>query len=253
MKKIIDVSHWQNTINWPKVKASGIEGAIIKAGGSDAGFYTDSRFEENYYGATSAGLSVGAYYFVGSKCTSREAGEADAKRFIDLIKGKQFTLPVYIDLEVTPTSAKAGATQACIGFCETMEAAGYFCGIYASDISGFKNRLDISQLGSYSWWVARYGSAPKYATKNMHVWQYSSSGSVDGIKGRVDMDECYVDFPSIIRSHGLNGFIKPAEDKTEEPTADAKTIEDLTAKINELQEQNEVLQGKIDDAKEALK
>lgn len=250
MKKIIDVSHWQNTINWEAVKGDGIDGAIIKAGGSDAGFYTDSRFEENYYGATSAGLSVGAYYFVGSKCTSREAGEADAKRFIDLIKGKQFALPVYIDLEVTPTSAKAGATQACIGFCETMEQAGYFCGIYASDLSGFRDRLNISELGAYSWWVARYGSAPKYATKNMHVWQYTSSGSVNGITRRVDMNECYVDFPTIIKSHGLNGFIKEAE---AEPTDDAKTIEELTAKINELQEQNEALQGKIDAVKEALK
>lgn len=253
MKKIIDVSHWQNTINWPTVKASGIAGAIIKAGGSDAGFYTDSRFEENYYGATSAGLSVGAYYFVGSKCTSREAGEADAKRFIDLIKGKQFALPVYVDLEVTPTSAKAGATQACIGFCETMEQAGYFCGIYASDLSGFRDRLNISELGAYSWWVARYGSAPKYATKNMHIWQYTSSGSVNGITGRVDMNDCYVDFPSIIRSHGFNGFIKTEEKKDDKAADDAKTIEELTAKINELQEQNEALQGKINAVKEAIK
>lgn len=253
MKKIIDVSHWQNTINWEAVKGAGIEGAIIKAGASDAGTYKDPRFEDNYYKATAAGLPVGAYYFVGPKCISKADGVADAKRFLEIIKGKQFALPVYIDVEVTPTSAKAGATQACIGFCETMEAAGYFCGIYASDISGFKNRLDISQLGSYSWWVARYGSAPKYATKNMHIWQYTSSGSVNGITRHVDMNECYVDFPSIIRSHGLNGFIKPANDKPEEPTADAKTIEELTAKINELQEQNEALQGKIDAVKEAIK
>lgn len=253
MKKIIDVSHWQNTINWEAVKGAGIEGAIIKAGGSDAGFYTDSRFEDNYYKATAAGLPVGAYYFVGPKCVSKADGVADAKRFLEIIKGKQFALPVYIDLEVTPTSAKAGATQACIGFCETMEAAGYFCGIYASDISGFKNRLNINELGSYSWWVARFGSAPKYATKNMHIWQYTSGGSVNGITHRVDMNECYVDFPSIIRRHGLNGFIKPANDKPEEPAADAKTIEELTAKINELQEQNEALQGKINAVKEAIK
>ena len=133
-----------------------------------------------------------------------------------------------------------------------MEAAGYFCGIYASDISGFKNRLDISKLGAYSWWVARYGSAPKYATANMHIWQCTSSGTVAGINGRVDMNECYVDFPTIIKSHGLNGFIKEAE-KPDEPTADAKTVEELTAKVNELQEQNEELTAKIDAVKEAIK
>lgn len=68
----IDVSHWQGDINWASVKADGINFAIIKAGGSDDGFYTDSKFETNYNEAVKAGISVGAYYFVGKKvCVSR--------------------------------------------------------------------------------------------------------------------------------------------------------------------------------------
>ena len=69
--KGIDVSHWQGTIDWNKVKKAGIEFAIIKAGGSDAGFYTDSKWEANYKGAKAAGIPIGAYYFVGYKMSSR--------------------------------------------------------------------------------------------------------------------------------------------------------------------------------------
>ncbi len=65
--KGIDVSKWQGDINWLKVKASGVEFVIIKAGGSDAGFYEDPKFAENYAGAYAAGLPIGVYYFVGPK------------------------------------------------------------------------------------------------------------------------------------------------------------------------------------------
>ena len=85
--KGIDVSHWQGTIDWNKVKAAGIKFAIIKAGGSDAGFYTDSKWEANYKGAKAAGIPIGAYYFVGKDCVTAAAGKADAERFIQILKG----------------------------------------------------------------------------------------------------------------------------------------------------------------------
>ena len=66
--KGIDVSRWQGVIDWKAVKADGVEFAIIKAGGSDAGFYKDRTFEQNYAGAKENGISVGAYYFVGKLC-----------------------------------------------------------------------------------------------------------------------------------------------------------------------------------------
>lgn len=208
MKKGIDVSKYQENIAWKQVKDSGIEFAIIKAGGSDDGFYTDSAYERNYAGAKAAGVPVGAYYYVGRLCISREDGIADAKRFIAMLEGKQFEYPVYIDLEETDPKNKAGATDAVIGFCETMEAAGYFCGIYASDISGFKDRLELSRLKTRALWVASYGSMPKYVS-SYGIWQKSSTGRVPGIVGDVDLDECYVDYPAIIKSRGDNGFPKP--------------------------------------------
>ena len=146
----IDVSHWQGDIDWEQVKASGIDFVIVKAGGSDDGFYTDSRFEENYAGAKAVGLMVGAYYFVGKYCKSYGDGAADAERFIEILKDKQFEYPVFIDFEAPDSSDMEGNTEACIGFCQTMEDNGYFAGIYASEISGFHDRLNDSELQSYS-------------------------------------------------------------------------------------------------------
>lgn len=205
--KGIDVSHWQGTIDWSKVKAAGIEFAIIKAGGSDAGFYTDSKWEENYKGAKAAGIPVGAYYFVGKDCVSAAAGKADAERFIQILKGKQLEYPVYMDNEAQPASAKAGITEATIAFCETMEAAGFFAGVYGSTNSGFKERMDDSKLGEYTHWVAQYTDKCTYAG-NYGIWQYTSKGSVSGISGNVDLDLAYQDFPTVIKDGGFNGYKK---------------------------------------------
>lgn len=229
----IDVSRWQKNINWNLVKESGVSFAILKAGGSDEGFYTDPTFETNYAGAKAAGIPVGAYYYVGPLCTSKEAGIADAKRFLEIIKGKTFEYPVYIDLESTEPPAKQGATTATIAFCEHMENNGYFVGIYASDVSGFCDRLDLNKLTAYSKWVARYGSKPQYVT-SYDMWQYSDKGKINGIIGDVDMDYCYQDFPTIIKSAGLNGFPMPviAAPPSEKPVeAPKKTIDELAKEV----------------------
>lgn len=232
--KGIDVSRWQGSINWSAVKNASIEFAIIKAGGSDAGFYIDPYFEQNYSGAKAVGLHVGAYYFVGPNCTSYNDGVGDAKRFIELLRGKQFDMPVYIDFEAPNGNNKIGNTEACRGFCETMESAGYFVGIYASDISGFANRLNKNSLKKFTWWVARYGSQPTYAVENKGIWQYSSSGVVNGIVGNVDMNESYIDYPSAIKKNGLNGYAKNSA-STPTPTPTKKSNEEIA---------NEVLAGK---------
>ena len=211
-KNGIDVSRFQGVIDWAAVKAAGVDFAIIKAGGSDAGLYTDSAYERNYEGAKAAGVPVGAYYYVGRLCISRADGIADAERFIEMLKGKEFEYPVFIDLEETAPKDKAGATEAVIAFCETMESAGYYCGIYASDISGFKDRLDISRLTAFDKWVANYSTQPKYVA-SYGMWQKSSKGRIAGIFGDVDIDEAYQDYPTIIKANGLNGFKKPEPPK----------------------------------------
>ena len=233
-RKGIDVSHWQGTIDWNKVKKAGIEFAIIKAGGSDAGFYTDSKWEANYKGAKAAGIPIGAYYFVGKDCVTAAAGKADAERFLQILKGKQLEYPVYMDNEAQPASAKAGITEATIAFCETMEDAGYFVGIYGSAVSGFKERMDDTKLTPYAHWVAQYASKCSYKG-DYGIWQYSSKGSVDGISGNVDMDYAYVDYPAIIQNGGFNGFTKAVSDDskpaTPAPVTPAKTVDELAQEV----------------------
>ena len=227
----IDVSHWQGAIDWAKVKAAGIQFAIIKSGGSDAGFYTDPRWEENYKGAKANGIAVGAYYFVGPGCISAADGQADAERFLAQLKGKQFEYPVYIDVEATPASKKAGATEAVIAFCRAMEAGGYYAGIYSSTYSGFRDRLDDSKLTPFTHWVAQYASKCTYGG-SYGIWQYSSSGQVNGISGRVDLDISYQDFPSIIKAGGFNGYAKQTTaPKPITPVQPHKTVDELAREV----------------------
>lgn len=191
--KGIDVSIYQPNIDWDKVKTSGIRFAIIKAGGSECGRFKDRTFEYNYQEAKKRGIKLGCYFMGGKGFMTAAAGKADAEYFLQIISGKNFEFPCYIDLEIPTPVTRDGNTDACIAFCETVKAAGRTTGIYASDISGFKDRLDASRLEAYDKWVARYGSAPQYV-KKYQVWQYTSTGAVLGVSGNVDMNISNTDY-----------------------------------------------------------
>lgn len=198
--KGIDVSVWQGSINFEKVKLNGIDFVIIKAGGSDDDFYTDSCFEINYNNAKKAGLKIGCYYIVGSNFDTIEKGTKNAEHFAKIIKGKTFDYPIFLDLELTSPSQKYGATTASIAFCDYLISHGYYTGIYGSSISGFKDRLDINRLGKYDKWVAQYDLEKPTYPPNCKIWQYSSTGRIDGINCNVDMNISYCDYPSIIKN-----------------------------------------------------
>ena len=174
------------------VRQDGICFCVCKAGGSDAGTYIDKRFYENVAKATKAGIPCGAYYFVGKGCTSAEAGRNDAERFERIIRSVRLLFPVYIDFEAPDSMNKAGNTEAVKAFINYMTEKGYLCGVYASDISGFRDRLHLSELWDAQKWVARYGSEPKYC-KPWQMWQASSKGNIDGIYGHVDIDYCNIE------------------------------------------------------------
>lgn len=228
--KGIDISHWNGSIDFDRVKASGIDFCIIKAGGSDKGFYIDSKFRENYDKAKAAGLYVGAYYFVGKKFRGIEAGFADAQRFIDILKGLKFEYPVFLDIEAQENRYKEEITDAAVSFCNMLESAGYFVGIYASDISGFKDKLNHERIKSYAHWVSRYGKEPQIC-KEYGIWQYSSKGSVSGIIGSVDMDISTVDYPKAIMEKGFNNY--PKTDKKEK-SAETKQKSKVKSKKSEV-------------------
>ena len=224
-KKGIDISRWNGNVNLEAAKNAGVEFVIIKAGGSDAGIYTDPWFERNYKKAKEAGLHVGAYYFVGKNFLTKEDGLADAKRFEELLKGKQWDYPVFLDIESTGIKDKKNATTASIAFCEYLEEKGYYVGIYASDIYGFKERLEIERLGKFDKWVRRYGSKPKYV-KDYGIHQFTSKGQIQGFHDPkaisvVDINTSFKDYPNIIKKAGLNGY-KKVEKKTPKKTKEEK-------------------------------
>ena len=207
MSKGMDVSKWQGDINWCKVKASGkVAFAIIKVGGNDGGnIYTDAKFERNYYGAKGHNIPVGCYFFLGKQVNTTERGRAVGSQILSLIKGYKFEYPVYIDVEVHDKNNRQGNTDAVKACCDVLEKAGYYVGVYGSDINTFEEMVYKDQLKAYDKWIARY---PLTSTckNNGGMRQYSSTGSIDGINGNVDLDESYYGFPEIMKNKHLNGF-----------------------------------------------
>ena len=210
----IDVSKWQGNFDFKNAQRQGVKFAILRAGytGSSDGVSKaiDEKYERNYKECKKLGIGVGAYWY--SRATSKAKGEAEAKFMYEkCLKGKQFEYPIYIDVEDTvyqKKTSKKNVTSAIKGFCEYLENKGYWVGIYASDISGFKEMMNIDDLKAYDKWVARYGSEPKYV-KEYGMWQFSSSnGKIKGAGNSLDLDYAYKDYPKIMKEKGKNGFKK---------------------------------------------
>lgn len=193
----IDVSKWQGEIDWDKVKNAGIDFAIIRCGyrGSVTGsLVEDPRFLENIKGAGASGLKVGIYFFT-QAITEVEAVE-EASMVVSLLGDFQPDYPVFIDTEGAGGEGRADGldvqtrTTVCEAFCRTIENAGFTAGVYASR-NWYNNKLDTSELEDYVIWLAEYRSAPLYQGY-YRMWQYTSKGKVDGIKGNVDMNISYM-------------------------------------------------------------
>lgn len=204
MSKGIDVSKHQGTIDWQKVKASGVDFAMIRAGYGRYDNQKDECFEENYKNAKQAGVKVGAYLY--SYAKSVDDAKKEAETFLKWISGKQFEYPVAFDVEEKAQSDKGKQFVSDIirVFCETVEKAGYYVCIYANKY-WLDNFVDDDCKKKYDAWLAQWAEKATYVG-NYGIWQYSSQGSVDGISGRSDMDESYKDYYSIMKNKGLNGF-----------------------------------------------
>ena len=210
MTKIIDVSEYQSSIDYAKVKAAG---AILRCGytgwGSSHSLNADKCFEQHYAGFQAAGVPIGAYYY--STADTVEFAKKEAEFVQYLLKGKRFEMPIYYDLENNERQgklSKALLTEIADAFCTAMEDAGYFVGVYANT-SWFTSKLNHAELAAkYTIWLADYRGDQANKTLKRDIWQYSSKGKVDGIGGNVDVNECYRDFPAEIKAAGLNGYSK---------------------------------------------
>jgi hypothetical protein len=233
-ERVIDVSHHNGDVDFKAIKSAGIYGVIIRAGYGKLISQTDKRFEENYEKAKAAGLKVGAYWY--SYAYSTAEAELEALTFLDVIRGKCFELPVYYDVEEDKhlSLGKAKVSAIIKTFCDTVEKAGYFVGVYSAD-SWFKDYIDDDVKRRYTCWVAHVENVkPKYIAK-YDMWQYTFKATFPNntqiIKGKTiktpfDCSYLYKDFETIIKAKNLNGY---APNKMYIVTATLKTSSESAA------------------------
>ncbi len=228
ISKGIDVSKHQGTIDWSKVKGN-VDFAIIRAGYGKLISQKDAKFESNYQGCVDNNIPCGAYWY--SYATSVSEIQTEAKVFLEAIKGKKFEYPVYLDIEESSQASLSSTTiNAMIkAFCTILEDADYFVGVYSYD--SFFSKVSSDVQSRYSLWVANTSRTPQTA-KTYGIHQHSFKGSINGISGDVDLNNCYVDFPKIIKSKGLNGYtLKDTSnyhyDVNNDGTVDNQDLKDL--------------------------
>lgn len=225
MKFGIDISRHNGNFDLARAKSEGVEFVVLKGGGGDAGLYKDAKFETHYSTCKKLGLPVGAYFY--SRALTITRAKEEAQFFYDYcLRGKQFELPVYIDVEEQAQFklGKTALTNIVNAFCETLENKGFFVGIYSTSYA-FSTYMDDSKLKRYTHWVAGWLSSCPYQDKSvLGMWQFGGetnklrSVKVAGVT--CDQNYMYVDFPFVIRNAGLNGFPKPV--KYEYTPADAR-------------------------------
>ena len=232
----IDVSEYQGNINWSHVKADGVKFAILRAGISHR---VDNQFANNYAGCKSNGVPVGAYWY--SKATTVTDAKQEAQDFLAALKGKTFEYPVYMDLEEQSQFAlgKEKCSELVDAFLTVLEQAGYFVGLYCSTYY-LTNYITDSIRKCYAVWVAQYNDSCTYSG-NYGIWQ-SGVGTIYGIDGDCDIDHGYIDYSTIIKQAGLNGFTSASDsDKSDNNSDTLEQILQHVARIDEkLKYQSEI-------------
>lgn len=189
-KFVVDVSYHNGTIDWEKAKRAGVEGAILRCGfGDNVASQDDKQWKKNADECMRLGIPFGTYIY--SYALTPEQARSEAQHVLRLIKDYKLSYPVYYDLEEPGT--QTGCVDRMKIFGEMIEKAGYTVGVYCSK-SWWDNYLKT--LGDkYTLWIARYNDT---LGMDADMWQYSDSGKVDGISGKVDMNHCYRNFLSEI-------------------------------------------------------
>lgn len=237
MKKYgLDLSTHNGGLDFQAIKNAGNEFVILRCGYGWGSSQKDTRFEEYYRQAKAVGLHVGAYLYGYALDTAGALEEA--KMCCKWIKGKQFDMPIYYDMEDADgykrkhgMPSNATLSSICETFCDYMEKQGYYVGIYASE-SWLKNQLkSVVSKNKYDLWCANWGTnngtlqSDKSKTYRLH--QFTSMYRLNG--KRFDRNVLYYDYPTLLKERGFNGYTGGT---VTEPTK--KTIEELA---------NEVIKG----------
>ena len=197
--KLIDVSYHQKNIDFDKVRKSGIEGVIIRAGYGQNNI--DQKFNQYIQNAIKVGMHIGIYWF--SYAYTEDMARHEALYCLQAIEPyrKYIDLPIFFDWEYDSydkaqehgiSPSKTLITQMNVVFCETIKKSGYMAGYYVN-LDYSKNYVNEDKLKQYKRWYARYISTPQ--TNNCYLWQYNTKGKVPGISVAVDMDILNVPLP----------------------------------------------------------
>jgi GH25 family lysozyme M1 (1,4-beta-N-acetylmuramidase) len=199
-KNGIDVSRFQGKIDWKKVKEAGVEFAIIRAGlrGTTEGkLLQDDMFEDNIEGALANGIDVGVYFY--SQALNEEEAMEEVQIILDLIEPYQIKYPVVIDVESAESDSARTANlssdsyeAAVKTFCDAVSQAGYTPMVYGN-VKSFTLLMDAADVDNYDIWIAYYG-LPLYYPYHFDIWQFTSSGRIDGIEGDVDLNICIKEY-----------------------------------------------------------
>lgn len=203
----IDISKWQKGFDFDKAKSEGVEFIILRGAYSNS---KDSCFEDFYKSCKDRGIPVGVYHY--SMAKSVMDAKKEAELMLDILNGKQFEYPIYLDVE-DKTQAKLGKsvlTSVIKTYCDTLEDAGYYVGIY-STYSYLNSYTNIAELCKYDKWIAQWHTKCSCPI-DYGMWQFGGetnkirSNKIAGVT--CDQDYAYFDYPSIMRKSGLNGFSK---------------------------------------------
>ena len=243
----IDISTWQDDLDYSLCTNNGVEFAIIRAGFSTT---KDNRFDKHYDNAIKQGCDIGAYWY--SYATNVDEAREEANYFLSIIEGKKFTYPIYLDIEDNSLSNLGRDTLNSIieTYANIIEGAGYYFGVY-TNINWYKNIISGSTLNKkYDWWIAYWGdSAP--SNIDYGIWQNTSSYIVGN--SRIDSDYSFKDYPSIIKEAHLNHLededikpsvyiVKPGDTLSEIASMYGTTYQEL-ARYNNIDNPNLIYPG----------
>ena len=211
-KTIMDVSRWQGSIDWDKVKASGkVDGVMLKTVSTNRklsnrkdGLYIDPTFERNYSECKRLGIPVGVYYY--TYATDKQMADAELALLKTALTGKTFELPISVDVE--ENKIKKLSTQELTDLAAyalgTIERWGFYAllyvGLYFAQTELY---MGGAALRKYDVWLAAYRNAKPTPGWSFGMWQYTSTTRVPGVSGNVDMSHAYKDYAKIIAQKGL--------------------------------------------------
>lgn len=212
--KGIDISRYQGQIDFKKVKEAGIEFIIIRIGSTTSGtmLNKDPMFEEYFAKATEVEIPVGVYYY--SQATTSIMAETEAEHVLKLLDRRELDLPIFLDIEDArhKTIGKKKLANIYKAFADAIEMGSPYTAKCYTGLDFLRNYIDDDLLyeRSGSFWMAQYNREITYSKPQyVGIWQYSSKGNIDGIKGDVDLNIAYLDVTKMLRAD------KPKEKKKE--------------------------------------